>query len=357
MTSAPLGRLSEVVLFGNVAVTTPAMNALLAEDVPLVLLRADGRPRGRLEPPRASHIEARRRQLALSTDPAARLQAARAMVRGKLQNQDILLRRRAARSDFRDDVLVFARRVSQAVGRVDEARAVDELIGIEGAAAGAYFAAIRLLVPADCAFRRRGRHEPDIVNVLVNYTSAVLRELVFGAVVAAGLDPYVSFLHTPRAGRPSLVFDLMEEWRPVLLESTVLGLLGLRTVTPADLLPPVTPADRGRRSTSNGEPPGPPDAAASAGRVEAQPADLAGSGTGPAGTGTHDVADSQPARPVLSTAATAAVLARFRGKVEAPARAWAPTGGRSYGGCVRRQALALREAILGGAPYEPFRWR
>lgn len=58
---------------------------------------------------------------------------------------------------------------------------------------------------------------------------------MIAAVAAAGLDSCVSFLHTPARGRPTLAFDLMEEWRPVLVESTVLALVGLRAVTDADL--------------------------------------------------------------------------------------------------------------------------
>lgn len=83
-TSAPLGRISEVVVFGNVGLTTPALNALLAEDVPLVLLSVDGRQRGRLEPPRASAVDARRHQFDAYLDPVARLAHARTIVRGKI---------------------------------------------------------------------------------------------------------------------------------------------------------------------------------------------------------------------------------------------------------------------------------
>jgi CRISPR-associated protein Cas1 len=322
VTSAPLGRISEVVLFGNVTVTTPAMAALLAADAPLVLLTADGRPRGRLEPPRASHVLARRRQLELHRDDDARLALARAFVRGKIYNQDILLRRRAARAAEPDEVWALARRVGAAGGRVDSARSLAELNGIEGAASGAYFRGLRLVLADGLGFRRRERHDPDIVNVLINYTSALLREVVFGAVVAAGLDPYVSFLHVPQLGRPTLVFDLMEEWRPVLLESTVLAVLGLRILGAADVA---------------SEPAGsaPPPAA---GSPPAEPGDAA-------------------ARPRLRPGATAAVIDRFHARLGSPARAAGGPGGASYGSEVRAQCLALRRSFVDGVPYEPFRWR
>ncbi len=327
ITSAPLGRISEVVVFGNVGITTPAMAAILAEDAPLVLLSADGRVRGRLEPPRASHIDARRRQLLLHHDEPARLELARAFVRGKLHNQDVLLRRRAATAEVPEDVWALARRIAAAGAAVDIATSIPELIGVEGAASAAYFRGIRLLLPAELGFRRRERFDPDLVNVLVNYTSALLREVVFGAVVAAGLDPYVSFLHAPRPGRPTLVFDLMEEWRAVLLESTVLGVLGLRMIRPEDLTIDPTPRRGGTQRGSADDPGG----------------DTAG--------------DAAPGRPRLGPAGTAAVIARFRARVDAPARSWTVAPGTTYATLIREQSLALRRRLTDDVPYEPFHWR
>ncbi|MDT3440465.1 CRISPR-associated endonuclease Cas1 [Pseudofrankia sp. BMG5.37] len=379
VTSAPLGRISEVVLFGNVTVTTPAMTALLAEDVPLALLTADGRPRGRLEPPRASHIVARRRQLELHHDDKARLRLAQAFVRGKIHNQDILLRRRAAGTPADEDAWALARRVAAAGPAAAATRSVAELNGVEGAASGAYFRALRLLLADGLGFRRRERHAPDVVNMLINYTSALLREIVFGAVVAAGLDPYVSFLHVPHPGRPTLVFDLMEEWRPVLLESTVLSVLGLRMVGPADVIAPEPPAARtaappggrtagptaGRSAAPHprdgipGDVTGstPPDAWASPGAAQADGS--AGDGRG-AVASRHDGGAEYPPlapRPRLRPEATAAVIERFRARVDSPARTWGPATGVTYGSQIRAQCLALRQTLLDGVPYEPFRWR
>ncbi|WP_250281363.1 CRISPR-associated endonuclease Cas1 [Frankia sp. CiP1_Cm_nod2] len=318
VTSAPLGRISEVVAFGNVGITTPAMTALLAEDIPLVLLTADGRVRGRLEPPKASHIEARRRQALLHHDDPARLELARAFVRGKIHNQDVLLRRRAARAAEPAEVWALARRVAAAGAAVDNAASIAELVGIEGAASGAYFRGIRLLLPDELGFRRRERLDPDLVNILINYTSALLREVVFGAVVAAGLDPYTSFLHAPRPGRPTLVFDLMEEWRAVLLESTVLGVLGLRMIRPEDLSTGPAPRGGGADNSTDG--------------------------------GTDG-------RPRLGPAASAAVIARFRARVDSPARSWTASPGTTYATLIRGQSLALRGRLVDSVPYEPFHWR
>ena len=302
--SAPLTMVGEVVITGRVTVTTPALHALLANDIPLVLLSSVGRPLGRLEPPTAPHVLARTRQLDLHRDPEVRLVLAREMVTAKIYNQGVFLRRRARRSLDPDRVWDVVSRLSTLEQAAGSAVSLPELLGVEGAAAGAYFGAIRSVVIPGHGFAARRREGRDLVNVLINYCSALLRETVMSAVLAAGLDPYLSFLHTPTRGRPTLAFDLMEEWRPVLLESTVLALLGLKSVNADDL-------------TDDGE------------------------------------------RPCLSPAATGAAVTRFQYRLAAPARSWPPrSGSPSYAELVRNQALALRTALLGEpGGYRAFRWR
>lgn len=302
--SAPLALVGEVVVSGRVTVTTAALHALLAHDIPLVLLSAAGRPLGRLEPPTAPHVGARIRQLDLHRDPGVRLVLAREIVAGKIYNQGVLLRRRARRSADPDAVWSAVSRLAAIEQDVGAAVGLPEVLGIEGAAAGTYFRAIRSVLIPGYGFTARRREGRDLVNVLINYCSALLRETVMSALLAAGLDPYLSFLHTPTRGRPTLAFDLMEEWRPVLLESTVLALLGLKSVT------------------------------------------------------TDDVMDDDE-RPCLSPAATGAAVSRFQHRLAAPARSWPPpSGSPSYADLVGRQALVLRAALLGDpAGYRAFRWR
>jgi CRISPR-associated protein Cas1 len=175
---------------------------------------------------------------------------------------------------------------------------------VEGGAAGVYYRAIAALLDPDAGFTGRDRHGGDVVNALTNYCSALLRETVVSGLLVAGLDPQVSFLHAPSRGRPTLAFDLMEEWRPVLLESTVLALVGLRAVTAEDL-------------------------------------------------------EHGPDGPSLSAQARSRLVTRFHTRLAAPARGWPPLPERrSYGDQVRAQCVALRAWILGeSARYEPFAWR
>jgi CRISPR-associated protein Cas1 len=302
--SAPLTQISEVVLSGQVGISTQAMHALLSRDIPLVLLSAAGRPLGRMEAPGAGHVLARRRQLERHTVSGDRLELSRALVAGKIRNQHVLLRRRARRARDPEAVWRAAGRLSALEVRVAECEDVAQVMGVEGGASGIYYRAFSSVLDPALRFAGRDRRSGDVVNALTNYCSALLRETVLSGLLAAGLDPYVSFLHMPARGRPTLAFDVMEEWRPVLLDSTVLALTGLRAVTAADL-------------------------------------------------------EDGPDGPWLSPSARGQAVTRFHARLSAPARGWpAPPARRTYADQLRAQCIALRAWILGESDgYEPFAWR
>ena len=241
--SAALLGVSELVLVGNVQVTTPALHALLDADVPVILLRGDGRTRGRLEPPASPHAQVRRAQLRATDDPQRRLMVAREIVAAKLGNQARLVTKQLDRNGAVSSGEGAARLRGLAV-EAAQADSVARLRGLEGAGSRAYFAALRRVLAGWVpAFSQRDRQADDPVNALINYLSAVLRETVQRELVVRGLDPSVGFYHEPFRARPSLALDLMEEWRPVLLERTVLALIRRGQVGPGSL----EPSDEGPR--------------------------------------------------------------------------------------------------------------
>lgn len=162
--SALLALVGEVIVTGRVAVTTAAMHSLLAHDVPLVLLSEAGRALGRPESSRVTHVQARVRQLDLHRDPGTRLRLARNMIRGKIHNQAVLLRRSARRCTDPDLVWRAVSRLAELEVAAGAAPNVESLLGVEGAAAGAYFGALRTAVLAGHGFRRRERTDVDLVN-------------------------------------------------------------------------------------------------------------------------------------------------------------------------------------------------
>jgi CRISPR-associated endonuclease Cas1 len=105
---------------------------------------------------------------------------------------------------------------------------MEELLGIEGNAAAICFAHFsQLLKPEQGSpafdFTTRNRRPPrDPVNALLSFAYTLLVRTITVAVSAVGLDPYRGFYHQPRYGRPALALDLMEPFRPLIAESTVI---------------------------------------------------------------------------------------------------------------------------------------
>lgn len=128
-------------------------------------------------------------------------------------------------------LVVAADQLAQAVTQIEARKWAnydqwrDQLMGYEGSAAARYFAALRdsrLLPPS--FEKRTGRGATEIVNQLLNYGYAMLSSQVLAALDNAGLELYAGAFHQERAGRPSLVLDMMEELRPWVVDRTIINM-------------------------------------------------------------------------------------------------------------------------------------
>ncbi|HWP34536.1 MAG TPA: CRISPR-associated endonuclease Cas1 [Thermodesulfobacteriota bacterium] len=234
-----VSEVDEVLLFGNVHVTPAATAVLLARGIDTVFLSARGRYRGRLTGRPGRNVELRIAQFERLRDPAAALSFARAVVAGKIANQRALLLR-AQREHGLEEVaaaLASLRWVQQAVGQAPN---IEAARGLEGQASAVYFGRLGACIrnPA-FAFNGRTRRPPrDPVNAMLSFGYTMLATLVESVVLRAGLDPMLGALHAPDYGRPSLVLDLMEEFRPILVDALVLRLVNRREVVPEDFEQP-----------------------------------------------------------------------------------------------------------------------
>ncbi len=249
--AAPLGQISEVVIFGNVGLTTPAIGLLLLEGKDVVFLSEDGRFKGRLVGEVTPHVPVRRAQYRRMDEADFGLRLAQGIVAAKLAHQRTLLQRH--NRELGDAEIVSAiDRLGEAVRTVERRTTISSLTGHEGAATAAYFSGLRRLFGAEWKFERRARRPPpDPVNVLLSLGYTLLGNTARGAVQAAGLDPYAGFLHEYVYNRPSLALDLLEEFRPVV-DGIVLWACRGGQITPEDFTPgpperPVVLSDQGLR--------------------------------------------------------------------------------------------------------------
>lgn len=242
--TARIADTSQVVVFGAVQVSTQALQALCDRGITTTYLSSGGWLYGHTRSMDHKHVELRRRQFATAADDGASLRLARRMVSVKIQNCRTLVRRngepaaRATLSFLRDHV-----------DKADAAGSLESLLGVEGSAARAYFEAFASLLrpPASQSdgdtddlrfdFEGRNRRPPrDPVNAMLSFGYALLTKDLVITLAGVGFDPYMGFYHQPRYGRPALALDVMEEFRPLIVDSLVLTTVNTGTVQRGDFL-------------------------------------------------------------------------------------------------------------------------
>ncbi len=239
---------SDVALFGNVSITTPALAALMEREIPVTFHSHGGWFRGMAHGVGHRNVEIRTAQYRLSFDEAACLRFARELVAAKITNQRTILRRNwRGPAEERKVALDRLRAARKSAGG---AATLAALLGIEGDAAAVYFRAFAGLIspPGDkperaegalapFRFDARNRRPPtDPVNAMLSLAYAMLTRHLTITLASVGFDPYRGFYHAPRYGRPALALDLMEPFRPIVADSVVLSAINTGEVGPGDFV-------------------------------------------------------------------------------------------------------------------------
>lgn len=217
-------KIDQVVIMGAISISPGAVAYLLQQGIDTVFLSIYGKYRGRLVSDYGKNVELRYSQFSKIGDPDFKLSTAKSYVSGKIYNCRLLLRK--LNQSLHDEKVQEAVHRLRSYMRASAAcETIENLMGVEGAAANAYFGCFGKLIKAEnIIFTLRNRRPPrDPMNVLLSLGYTLLANAVHTQVHVAGLDPYLGCLHSPEYGRPSLVLDIMEEFRP-----TIVDLLALR---------------------------------------------------------------------------------------------------------------------------------
>ncbi|MEU9774274.1 CRISPR-associated endonuclease Cas1 [Streptomyces sp. NPDC047968] len=240
--SVPYNRVRQIVCTAPVTLTSPFLRRTLEHGIDLVLTEEDGEYLGRLIGPAGTDVALRHAQHRLATKNSASLELACAFVTAKVANMRTCLLR-AARAGKLSDTEPTAARLLQHRHKAATASSPAALMGHEGAATRDYFTALgTILGPAWSFTHRRRRPPPDPVNALLSFGYTLLTRDAVAACELAGLDPAVGFLHEIHRGRPSLALDLIEEFRPVIVDHTVIRLCTSTKISPVGF----TTDDKGR---------------------------------------------------------------------------------------------------------------
>lgn len=229
-------------LMGNIYVTTPCLHELMAREIPISWHSFGGWFIGHTVGTGHKNVELRTAQYKASFDPATCLRLARGLVVAKIQNSRTLLRRNWKDGEAPEAMLdSFRFDIDQA----RRAKNLPELLGFEGNAAARYFGSFRNVLrsgdggrdelPFD--FSKRNRRPPtDPVNAMLSFSYSLLARTWTVALSAVGFDPYRGFYHQPRYGRPALALDMMEPFRPLIADSTVIQVINNGEIKPSDFV-------------------------------------------------------------------------------------------------------------------------
>lgn len=250
LASLPLVRVQSLVVHGNVDVSSAVVRELLWSARPVVWCSARGQVMGYARPTKGPNGAVRPLQhLASATGD---LPLAREFIGAKIANQATQLRRNGR--DVEPTVVARLRSLARAASAADS---VPGLLGVEGDAAATYFRSLPAMLSGEGrAFAatwpgRVGRGAGDALNVALNYVYGLLLADQILALVAAGLDPHAGFVHSSSRNKPALALDLMEQFRPVVADSVVLGAANngeLTTRMFTEVLGDVRMRDSGRRA-------------------------------------------------------------------------------------------------------------
>jgi CRISPR-associated protein Cas1 len=244
---------SHVALFGNIQITTQAIQTLCELEVPVTYFSMGGWFYGLTRGHELKNVFLRIEQFRLAGDPATVLRLARHFVQGKIRNHRTMLMRNHVEAP--PATLLRLKQYAEAASR---AESIESLLGVEGGAAAAYFEQFNGMIKAadelddqlpglevptqresnfTFNFYGRNRRPPtDPVNALLSLAYSLLAKDCLLAALAVGFDPYVGFYHQRRFGRPALALDLMEEFRPLVAESAVLTCINNRVVSEDDFV-------------------------------------------------------------------------------------------------------------------------
>lgn len=241
--SIPLHNIESIACFGNIMISPHLMGLCAKAGVSITFLSMNGYFMARVDAPVSGNVLLRREQFRLADQPEATTAIAKYIVAGKLQNSRTVLLRSARDKAQNDDESLLrsaASSLAQELRLLETSDNCDKIRGHEGNAARIYFGVFDRMIHAyreDFKMNRRSRRPPrDRVNCLLSFVYALLINDCVGALVSAGLDPNVGYLHGDRPGRPSLALDLMEEFRSIFADRFVLTLINRKQVSHDDFI-------------------------------------------------------------------------------------------------------------------------
>ena len=243
----PLFRLKKVLITSyGVSISSNFVRCCTEKNIPIIFFNSYGRPYAYILSPKFSFYKLGIAQLSAVNDNRG-IHLAKSFVEGKIRNQINLIkyyRKYKARKEFEfsqqcEGGIEKMQALLQKLNKIVENNSLEYLrpriMNIEGQAASYYWSLIKYLLSNDVYFEGRERRgAADLVNSLLNYGYGILYSQIYQSIILAGLNPNISFLHKEQIGKPTLVFDLIEEFRQPVVDKAIIGMIRKKQKLPME---------------------------------------------------------------------------------------------------------------------------
>lgn len=216
----PVDGVSSIQISKGACITSDAALLAIENEIPVIFVNRTGKPEGRIWSPKYGSISTIRKGQLQFTQSKGAVAWIKGVIERKITNQQALLMTMTPRPEVQKEIeraihrLEVYRNKIQTLEGERVADIASELRGWEGSAARIYFAALNCFLPQHLCFNERSQHPAlDPVNAFLNYGYGVLYGKVEGALIQAGIDPYIGILHRDEYARPVLVYDVVEMFR------------------------------------------------------------------------------------------------------------------------------------------------
>lgn len=230
----PIETLENITIMGHAQMTTQCVQECLKRGIAVSYFSKGGSYFGRLQSTGHINAERQRKQSTLyETDFA--LGITKNIISAKLKNQIVVLRRYEKSGEVSVGEALKMMRICR--DKVPSCKTIPEVIGYEGQGAKAYFEGLSMLIDDDFRFSGRSRRPPkDEFNSMISLGYSVLMNELYSKIEAKGLNPYFGFMHRDKENHPTLASDMMEEWRAVIVDSTVMGMINGHEIHKEDFM-------------------------------------------------------------------------------------------------------------------------
>lgn len=234
----PADGIKSIQISRGAQITSDAVMLAVEKEIEVFFMDRAGTPIGRIWSPRYGSISTIRKGQLNFTFTHEALEWIKGVIMQKMENQQALMLL------FQTEDPETRQMVTKNIGRIEDYRTkvgcldgevvndvAPTLRGWEGQASKIYFATINQFLPEEFRFEHRSQHPAmDVANAFLNYGYGVLYGKVEGALIKAGIDPYIGVLHRDDYNRPVLVYDVIEMYR-IWVDYVVYTLLAQNTIT------------------------------------------------------------------------------------------------------------------------------